>query len=88
MSRTYTSAWGRHRKGPHPIFRIAAGSGRARVGQSDRPPPRVTFRLVVVSLRGPGQSPVLPFACCVGSLRSGGRCGRCSFTHNSTIAFE
>ena len=38
--------------------------------------PRVTFRLVVVPLRGPGQSPVLPFACCVGSLRSVGRCGR------------
>ena len=38
--------------------------------------PRVTFRRVVVSLRGPGQSPVLPFACCVGSLRSVGRCGR------------
>ena len=30
----------------------------------------MTFRRVVVSLRGPGQSPVLPFACCVGSLRS------------------
>ena len=41
-------------------------------------PPRVTFRPVVVSLRGPGRSPVLPFACCVGSLRSVGRCGRCS----------
>ena len=27
---------------------------------------------------GPGQSPALPFACCVGSLRSVGRCGRCS----------
>ena len=26
---------------------------------------------------GPGQSPVLPFACCVGSLRSVGRCDRC-----------
>ena len=44
----------------------------------DPPPPCVTFRLVVVSLRGPGRSPVLPFACCVGSLRSVGRCGRCS----------
>ena len=33
-----------------------------------------TFRLVVVSLRGPGQSPGLPFACCVGSLRSVSRC--------------
>ena len=42
------------------------------------PPPCVTFRRVVVSLRGPGQSPGLPFACCVGSLRSVGRCGRCS----------
>ena len=35
-------------------------------------------RRVAVSLRGPGQSPVLPFACCVGSLRSDGRCGRCA----------
>ena len=41
-------------------------------------PPRVTFRRVVASLRGRGRSPVLPFACCVGSLRSVGRCGRCS----------
>ena len=40
--------------------------------------PCVTFRLVVVSLRGPGQSPVLPFACCVGWLLPVGRCGRCS----------
>ena len=44
----------------------------------DSGPPRVTFRRVVVPLRGPGQSPVLPFACCVGSLLSDGRCGRCS----------
>ena len=42
------------------------------------PSPCVTFRLVVVSLRGPGQSPILPFACCVGLLRSVGCCGRCS----------
>ena len=41
-------------------------------------PPCVTFRRVVASLRGPGGSPVVPFACCVGSLRSVGRCGRCS----------
>ena len=34
--------------------------------------PCVTFRRVVASLRG--QSPVLPFACCVESLRSVGRC--------------
>ena len=42
------------------------------------PPPCVTFRRVAISLRGPGQSPVLPFACCVGSLCSVSRCGRCS----------
>ena len=42
------------------------------------PPPCVTFRLVVAPLRGPGRSPVLPFACCVGSLLSVGRCDRCS----------
>ena len=47
----------------------------SRVGN---PAPCVTFRLVVVPLRGPGQSPVLPFACCVGLLLSVGRCGRCS----------
>ena len=35
----------------------------------------MTFRLVVAPLRGPGRSPVLPFACCVGSLLSVGRCG-------------
>ena len=40
-------------------------------------PPCVTFRLVVVPLRGPGRSPVLPFACCVRSLLSVGRCGGC-----------
>ena len=40
--------------------------------------PCVTFRRVVAPLRGHRQSPVLPFACCVGSLRSVGRCGRCS----------
>ena len=42
------------------------------------PPPIVTFRRVAVCLQGPGQSPVLPFACCVGSMLSVGRCGRCS----------
>ena len=41
-------------------------------------PPCVTFRRVAVSLRGPGQSPVLPFACCARSLRSDGHCGLCS----------
>ena len=45
--------------------------------QCPPPPPCVTFRLVVASLRGPGQSPVLSFACCVGLLLSVGRCGRC-----------
>ena len=48
------------------------------VGVPTPPPPCVTFRRVAVSLRGPGQSPVLPFACCVGSPRSVGRCGWCS----------
>ena len=51
------------------------GTARAR---RPAPPPCVTFRPVVVSLRGPGPSPILPFACCVRSLRSVGRCGRCS----------
>ena len=37
----------------------------------------MTFRRVAVSLLGPGQSPVLPFVCCVESLRSDGRCGLC-----------
>ena len=41
-------------------------------------PPCVTFRLVVAPLRGPGRSPVFPFACCVGLLLSVGCCGRCS----------
>ena len=45
---------------------------------NEPPPPRVTFRRVVVPLRGPGQSPARPFACCVGLLLSVGRCGRCS----------
>ena len=47
-------------------------------GVGDPPPPCVTIRRVIASLRGPGQSPVLPFACCVRLLRSVGRCGRCS----------
>ena len=42
------------------------------------PPPHVTFRRVVAPLQGPGQSPGLPFACCVGSLLSVGRCVWCS----------
>ena len=46
--------------------------------QKPPPPPCVPCRPVVAPLRGPGQSPALPFACCVGSLRSVGRCGRCS----------
>ena len=54
--------------------------GCVRQGQSTTldSTPCVTVRLVVAPLRGPGQSPVLPFACCVGSLLSVGRCGRCS----------
>ena len=42
------------------------------------PPPPCDIPSVVAPLRGPGRSPVLPFACCVGSLLSVGRCGRCS----------
>ena len=46
--------------------------------RTSRPPPCVTFRRVVAPLWGPRQSPVLPFACCVGLLLSVGRCGWCS----------
>ena len=41
-------------------------------------PSCVTLRRVVVPLRGPEQSPVLPFTCCVGLLLSVGCCGLCS----------
>ena len=41
-------------------------------------PPCITFRLVVDSLRGPGESPILPSTRSVGPLLSVGRCGRCS----------
>ena len=62
----------------HWVRRGPAGKAN-QMGQDNRTPPTcVTFRCVVVSLRGPGQSPGLPFACCVGSLRSVGRCDRCS----------
>ena len=68
--------------GPHPT---ACGVPRHRFARnrlvsapSPPPPPRVTFRRVVAPLRGPEQSPVLPFACCVASLLSVGRGGRCS----------
>ena len=68
------------------------GGGGASVAQNDlgavganircctktKAPPCVTFRRVAISVRGPGRSPGLPFACCVGSLLSVGRCGRCS----------
>ena len=69
-----------HIPSPHPSL----GSPRSSVREGTQgqpyppPPPRGTFRGVVAPLRGPGQSPVRPFACCVGSLRSVGRCGRCS----------
>ena len=59
--------------------RVSETRGQPTAAPAQRhPPPCVTFRRVAVPLRGPGQSPVLPFACCVGSLRSVGRCGRCS----------
>ena len=54
------------------------GCASASKGHLRNTPPCVTFRLVVAPLRGPGRSPVLLFACCVGSLLSVGRCGRCS----------
>ena len=57
-------------KGPRYEHRQAAPSAP--------PGPRVTARQVAVSLRGPGQSPILPFACCVASILSDGRCGWCS----------
>ena len=66
---------------PCPLYSCReGGGGQANIRREEEGGgiPRVTFRRVVVSLRGPGQSPVLPFACCVGSLRSVGRCGRCS----------
>ena len=62
---------------PPPCGRPPPASPRFRVHEAQHPP-CVTFRQVVASLRGPGRSPVLPFACCVGALRSVGRCGRCS----------
>ena len=57
---------------------LSGGGGLQALMAFSAPPPPVTFRRIVVPLRGPGQSPVRPFACCVGSLRSVGRCGRCS----------
>ena len=57
-------------KGSVPTRSVGGGEGGST--------PCVTFHLVVAPLRGPGRSPVLPFACCVGSLLSVGRCGRCS----------
>ena len=84
----------RHHRTPHHRHCIVCGGGTRRATAVDllrdaetthgpRPPtrpspPRVTFHRVVAPLRGPGRSPVLPFACCAGSLRSVGRCGRCS----------
>ena len=66
----------------------AVGGGKSPTAHCPPPPPPryrglvptpcVTFRLVVAPLRGPGRSPVLPFACCIGLLLSVGRCGRCS----------
>ena len=67
VGRTPTAA-----RQPHRCHRLSGWPPRAQEY------PCVTFRRVVVSLRGPGQSPVLPFACCVGSLCSVSRCGRCS----------
>ena len=76
----------------HPVLHKTKGPARKPISLPSPPPPsagvrappppppapRVTFRRVAVSLRGPGQSPLLPFACCVSALRSVGRCSRCS----------
>ena len=70
-----------HHRTPQPHLHPWPLSPSARLSPPDAsaaPASCVTFRRVVVPLRGPGQSPVLPFACCVGSLLSVGRCGRCS----------
>ena len=67
----------------HPFLHKTKGPARKPIFPT--PPLRrrgshcVTFRRAAVSLRGPGQSPFLPFACCVGLLRSDGRRGLCSF---------
>ena len=66
----------RRDKGEH--SKQGGGVQQGRRGNHAPPPPCVTFRLVVAPLRGLGQSPVLPLACCVGLLLSVGRCGRCS----------
>ena len=55
---------------------LVAAEQQQRSAPPPPPPPRVTFRLVVAPLRGPGQSPILPFAYCVRSLLSVGRCSR------------
>ena len=68
-----TRGQGTHECGPGPVPRACLTRGGGG-GWS----PCVTFRPAAVSFRGPGQSPVLPFACCVGLLLSVGRCGRCS----------
>ena len=60
---------------PPPQRRLCLATGG---GEGGGRTPCVTFRRVVVPARGPGQSPVLPFACCVGSLLSVSRCGRSS----------
>ena len=52
--------------------------GRACVERSLTCLPAMCDILSCCSFTGPGQSPVLPFACCVGSLLSVGRYGRCS----------
>ena len=68
LSLCHCSVSGPHGGGQLPSL-LARGGGAS---------PCVTFRLVVVSLRGSGRSPVRPSACCVRSLLSVSRCGRCS----------
>ena len=64
------------------LFLVFAAHSPAHSGHPPTASPRFhgyVFRQVAVSSRCPGQSPVLPFACCVGSLCSDRRFGLCSY---------
>ena len=80
VCRLCSVAWSVARQ-PRIVPRCATRCGGRAGGKSvviHQCPACVTFRRVAVPLRGPGQSPALPLACCVGLLRSDGRCGLCS----------
>ena len=77
----FASLWAIVHFNTHWHIRLLLGDPRER-GVGARlgpwPAPADPFRPVVVSVRGPEQSPILPFVCCVGSLPSDGGCGLCS----------